>query len=166
MSEIREDGTTRRRLKGGSVRKLRRAHAMEHLQIHVSRKNLTLRVDKRSLCRNSIFPDECKHRSECARSKERRLCAVTSSSPSYVLAPAGKRKYYNIFLKLGKYSPDKRDVTIFARLCKLKYKSEFAPSFRATRIMQISRFNVCARAYVLRTCMSFKFNYIMQIRPG
>lgn len=68
MSEIRRDGAAR--LKGGSVRKLLRAHAMEHLQIHVSQKNLALRADKRSLCRNCIFPDECKHRGECARSEE------------------------------------------------------------------------------------------------
>lgn len=76
VSKIRVDGAAR--LKGRPCQKAS-PRSCEHLQIHVSRQNLTLRVDKRSLCRNCIFPDECKHRSECVRSKERYLCAVTFS---------------------------------------------------------------------------------------
>jgi len=92
--------------------------------------NLTLRVDKRSLCRNCIFPDECKHRSECTRSKERCLCAVTSflvrcSCASFPPSPTpcGETQILKYFPEVLETLPEyKCDVTVFARLCKLKYK--------------------------------------------
>lgn len=77
--------------------------------------NLTLRVDKRSLCRNYIFPDECKHRSECARSKERCLCAATSflvrcPSASFPpqpppLPPCGETQILKYFLRVSRNAP-------------------------------------------------------------
>lgn len=111
--------------------------------------NLTLRVDKRSLCRNYIFPDECKHRSECARSKERCLCAVTfflvrCPSATFPLLPTVRGNANSkIFSSSSGNAPReyKRDVTVFARLRKLKYKRKFAPFSCAMRIMSIVAFS-------------------------
>lgn len=89
--------------------------------------NLTLRVDKRSLCRNYIFRDECKHRSECARSKERCLCAVTLLLGTLLLrlvsiSPCGETQILKYFLRVLETLPAyKHDVTVFARLCKRKF---------------------------------------------
>lgn len=100
------------RLKGASVRKLLRFTRWSTCKSMFSGENLTLRVDKRSLCRNCIFLDECKHRSECARSKKRRLCAVTSSRTA---APFPHMRETQIL----KYFPEalrntlRIDVTVF-----------------------------------------------------
>lgn len=89
--------------------------------------NLTLRVDKRSLCRNYIFPDECKHRSECARSKERCLCAcnlLLGTLPLRLLSapPCRETQILKYFLEVLETLPPSTNVTVFARLCKLKCK--------------------------------------------
>lgn len=113
-----------------------------------------------------IFPDECKHRSECARSKERCLCTVTSflvRCPLHPLDPpppcGGETQILKYFPEVLETLPEyKHDVTVFVRLCKLKYKRKFMPSFCAMRITSIVRFS-CTLVVDQLT----KFNYVMPI---